>query len=276
MTSYSWVVLRTLSAADRRAGGPRRFPRCDSLHIKVALMKTVRVIHNNVAPVKSLSWRQGTPKEEAQMHKMICGCGTGAPERTAIAVWSNFCAVAPSPDLQQRLKAELNQIRSSGSPLAANFALSRQPRPLGFDDGVIIPPDQFPLDASRRSIAAAALERAPLRGAVRVIVVLVDYSDKHMTQAAGHFNDLFFSTGVLPHGSVKEYYKEVTGGLVDLTGEVVGSFRLPQTLAWYANNNFGIGRPTGAPRANIMADDATAAADPQVNFDPYDNDGNGF
>jgi immune inhibitor A len=239
-------------------------------------MKTVPSDSHNVAPGKNLSWRQVTPKEEAQMHKMICGCGTGASERTAIAVWSDFCAVAPSPDLKQRLKAELNQVRSSGTPLAANFALSRQPRPLGFDDGVIIPPNQFPLGTSRRSIAAAALERAPLRGAVRVIVVLVDYSDKHMTQAAGHFNDLFFSTGVLPHGSVKEYYKEVTGGLVDLTGEVVGPFRLPQTLAWYANNNFGIGRPTGQPRANIMAKDAADAADSSVNFSLYDNDGNGF
>jgi len=97
-----------------------------------------------------------------------------------------------------------------------------------------------------------------------------------MTQPAGHFNDLFFSTGVLPNGSVKEYYKEVTGGLVYLIGEVVGPFRLPQTLAWYANNNFGIGRPTGQPRANIMARDAAAAADPSVNFSLYDNDGNGF
>ena len=74
-----------------------------------------------------------------------------------------------------------------------------------------------------------------------------------MVQTAAHFNDLFFSTGVLPHGSVKEYYAEVTGGLVDIVGEVEGPFRLPQTLAWYANNNFGIGKPTGTPRANIMA-----------------------
>ena len=35
-----------------------------------------------------------------------------------------------------------------------------------------------------------------------------------------HFDDLFFSTGVLPHGSVKEYYSEVTNGLVTLTGSV--------------------------------------------------------
>src|SRR4051794_26108973 len=116
-------------------------------------------------------------REEDDMFKTFCGCSPDASGRTAIAVWSDFCAVAPSPELKERLKTELAQFRASGAPLAANLGLSRQPRPLGFDDGVIIPPDQFPLGTSRRSIAAAALERAPLQGTVRVIVVLVDYSD---------------------------------------------------------------------------------------------------
>jgi immune inhibitor A len=214
---------------------------------------------------------------EAYMRNALHSHCNGAREKTTVAVWSDFCAVAPSPELKQRLKAELARIRSgAAASLSANFAIGRHPRPLGFDDGVIIPPSQFPLGTSRRSIAAAAASRAPLQGTVRVIVVLVDFSDKPMTQPASHFNDLFFSTGVLPHGSVKEYYQEVTGGLVDITGEVVGPYRLPQTLAWYANNNFGIGRPSGEPRANIMADDAAAAADPQVDFALYDNDGNGF
>ncbi|GJD51976.1 hypothetical protein OPKNFCMD_4735 [Methylobacterium crusticola] len=209
------------------------------------------------------------------MHRTFCRCKPDT-RRAAVAVWSDFCAVPPSPELRDRLKSELVQLRSSGTPLAAILALSRQPRRLGFNDGVIIPPEQFPLGTSQRAIAAAAMERAPLRGAVRVIVVLVDYADRAMTQSAEHFRDLFFSTGSLPHGSVKEYYREVTGGLVDLTGEVVGPLRLPQTLAWYANNNFGIGRPTGQARANTMANDAAAAADGAVNFGLYDNDGNGF
>ena len=59
-------------------------------------------------------------------------------------------------------------------------------------------------------------------------------------------------------------------------GEVKGLYRLPQTLAWYANGNFGIGKPTGIPRAHIMAQDAATAANAAVNFAPYDNDGNGY
>ncbi len=199
--------------------------------------------------------------------------------RGAVAIWSEFCAVAPSPELKERLKAGLAEARSRmGSPLAEVLSVARGPRRLGFDDGVIIPPDRFSVGTPLAAIRSAAGERAPLRGAVRVIVVLVEFADKALGQSAAHFNDLFFSSGVLPHGSVKEYYQEVTAGQVDIVGQVVGPFTLPQTLAWYANSNFGIGRPSGEPRANIMARDAAVAADadPGVNFAPYDNDGNGF
>jgi immune inhibitor A len=193
------------------------------------------------------------------------------------AVWSDFCAAPPSPELKARMTAALNDAKTKvESPLAEMLGFTRGPRRLGFDDGVIIPPDQFPVGTSLAKISSAAADRAPLRGTVRVIVVLVQFSDHAMTQQATHFHDLFFSTGVLPHGSVKEYYKEVSGGLVDISGEVVGPFQMPQTLAFYANNNFGIGRPSGTARANIMARDAAVAADPNVNFGQYDNDGNGF
>jgi immune inhibitor A len=195
------------------------------------------------------------------------------------AIWSDFCAVAPSPEAAERLRSERERVRSgaaSEAPLAARVGRGRRPRPLGFNDGVIIPPAEFPPGTPEAVIDRAGLRAAPLRGTVRVVVVLVDFADLAMTETTAHFNDLFFSTGVLPHGSVKEYYHEVTGGLVELVGETIGPLRLPQTLAWYANDNFGIARSGGTPRANIMARDAATAADPAIDFTPYDNDGNGF
>ncbi len=190
------------------------------------------------------------------------------------------CFVAPSPELRERLEKEAAKARGKGGDLLAGItALAPQPRALGFEDGVIIPPDEFPAGTPSALIRAAAAERAPLRGAVRVIVVLVDFSDKKMQATTAHFEELFFSTGVLPHGSVKEFYAEATHGLVDITGDVVGPYRMPHTLNWYANGNFGINRPPvagGTTRARDLAHDAAAAADPAVNFAPYDNDGNGF
>ena len=190
------------------------------------------------------------------------------------------CFVAPSPELRERLEKEAVKTRGKGGALLAGItALAPQPRALGFEDGLIIPPDEFPAGTPSALIRAAAAERAPLRGAVRVIVVLVDFSDKKMQATTAHFEELFFSTGVLPHGSVKEFYAEATHGLVDITGDVVGPYRMPHTLNWYANGNFGINRPPvagGTTRARDLAHDAAAAADPAVNFAPYDNDGNGF
>ena len=55
-----------------------------------------------------------------------------------------------------------------------------------------------------------------------------------MTQTASHYQNLFFSTGVIPTKSdalASDYYKDVTHGLIDIQGQVVGPFRLPQTLA---------------------------------------------
>ena len=144
----------------------------------------------------------------------------------------------------------------------------------GYNDGLIVPGTDFPLGTPLRVAQRGALERAPLRGNVRVIVVLVDFSDAPMTATPHHFEDLFFSTGKLPHGSVREYFKEVSGGLITITGEVVGPYRLPRTLATYAGGGSGTDNP--APNARTMARDAAVLADADVDFGPYDNDGNGF
>ncbi len=185
------------------------------------------------------------------------------------AVHTELCAVAPSPQLRERMREGLR----GGAEVPA---LARDPRPLGFNDGVIRPPSSFPPGTSLTDVRSAAAQRAPLRGTLRVIVVLVDFTDKRFEQATSRFEDLFFSTGAIPTGSVREYYADVTGGLVTITGQVVGPFTMPQTLAWYANGNYGIGKPSGEPRANILAQDAVKAADPGVDFAPYDNDGNGY
>jgi immune inhibitor A len=190
----------------------------------------------------------------------------------AHAIWSDFCAVAPSPELAERLRAERRRVPFESSDIDA----APSPRLPGFNDGMIFPPSAFPPGTPEAVISGAALARTPLRGTVRVIVLLVDFDDRAMTQTTEHFDDLFFSTGVLPSGSVREYYREVSGGLVDLVGKVVGPLRLPQALDWYANGNFGIGRPAGRPRAQLMARDAAVAADGLIDFTEYDNDGNGL
>ncbi len=183
------------------------------------------------------------------------------------------CMVAPHPDLKAKLEAALSALRlHAGSGVVANLLSLRQRRLPGQDDGVIVPPGRAGLSASPRESRAA--RAAPLRGTVRVIVVLVDFSDKAMTATKAHFEDLFFSIGKLPRGSVREYYREVTNGAVDIDGAVVGTYRLPKKLTEYANGASGMGAPT--PNARTMARDALDKANADVDFGPYDNDGNGY
>jgi immune inhibitor A len=184
------------------------------------------------------------------------------------------CLVAPSPQLRERILERLRGINEGpGAGLGGRIVIQPQKRP-GFNDGLIVPGTEYPLGTPLGTVRRAAAARPPLRGAVRVIVVLVDFTDAPMATPPGHFNDLFFSTGRIPTGSVREYFTEASNGLLTLTGQVVGPYRLPRTLAAYAGGKSGTDNPE--PNARTMARDAAKLANGDVNFAPYDNDGNGF
>ena len=187
----------------------------------------------------------------------------------------DLCVVAPAPELKEKLVDQFERLRSRAAELVGRNISLRAPSHVGLNDGLIYPGTYYPLGTTAEVARRAALERAPLRGAVRVVVVLVDFSDKAMAAgAADRFTQLFFSTGELPHGSVKEYFADVSGGQIDIEGEVVGPYRMPQTIAAYAGNDNGMQRAT--PNARTMANDAVTLANPDVDFTPYDNDGNGY
>jgi immune inhibitor A len=184
------------------------------------------------------------------------------------------CLVAPSPQLRERLLERLRSFSDSpGITLGGRIVIEPPKRP-GFNDGLIIPGSEYPLGTPLSTVRRAAAARRPLRGPVRVIVVLVDFSDAPMTATPDHFRDLFFSTGEIATGSVREYFTEASHGLLTLTGEVVGPYRLPRTLASYTGGKAGTENPE--PNARTMARDAAMLANAAVNFAPYDNDRNGF
>lgn len=187
----------------------------------------------------------------------------------------DFCAVPPDPALRQRIGDELARLRADAAGVLAPRLRMTDPTHPGFNDGMLFPGTYFPVGTTLEVARRAALERSPLRGTIRVIVVLVDFTDKPMAEDADErFRGLFFSDDSLPHGSVKEYYTDVSGGLIGMDGEVVGPYRMPKTLATYAGDENGT--QGVVPNARTLADDALTAADPDVDFAPYDNDGNGF
>ncbi len=183
------------------------------------------------------------------------------------------CMVAPHPDLAKQLKAQLDTMKAA-APEFAHMMRLRAPSAAGMNDGLIYPGDMFPLGTPVRVVRSAAADRAPMTGTLKVAVILAQFSDKTMSNTKAHFEDLFFSLGKLPHGSVREYYRDVTHGLVDIVGQVAGPYTLPKTLSEYAHGASGMGGTL--PNARTMAYDAAVAANPSVDFSQYDNDHDGF
>jgi len=146
--------------------------------------------------------------------------------------------------------------------------------------------------------AAAALERLAHRpagvdravraqhppvGHYRALVVLLQFPpDPAITGDPGFladtlahsqeaFDSLFFSVGTEPHGSVRDYYREVSGGQLDLDGLVTRWYTAPHPYSYYVDAQNGFGDP---PRnAQQMAHDALVLADADYDLRQFDNDG---
>jgi immune inhibitor A len=115
------------------------------------------------------------------------------------------CVVAPSPELSEKIKSELARRRKSLKAVPGALLTVRQATPPGFNDGLIYPGSVFPLGTPLSVVRNAAASRTPLSGVVRVIVVLVSFTDEPMTATKQHYEELFFSTGVMPNGSVRVF-----------------------------------------------------------------------
>ena len=112
-----------------------------------------------------------------------------------------------------------------------------------------------------------AYERsAPILGTVKFPVILINFSDTATSFEPADFDELFNGTGY----SVKDYYLEVSGGLVELQFTVVGWFTASKTHDYYGEN--GIGGYDEHPQE--LVSEAINAADPYLDYSEFDNDGN--
>ncbi|KAG0603916.1 hypothetical protein M758_10G130200 [Ceratodon purpureus] len=185
------------------------------------------------------------------------------------------CLVAPHPTVRKHLLEKYNEMKerladSSEMSFLREVLRPIERRPPGFNDALLRPGNTY---RPGMTFAAQLAERTPLRGDVNVIVVMVDFSDKKFTesQTKEHYTKLWFEEGA---NSVKDYFKEVSNGAVDIKGEVVGPYRMPKSISYYANGQSGTGDRT--PNARTMARDAAIKANPNVSFTKYDNDSDGF
>ncbi|KAK3313984.1 peptidase, M6 family [Apodospora peruviana] len=181
------------------------------------------------------------------------------------------CPVPPHPDKLKSIP------ESRDTPLRRRVSIDEgATRPFGLNDGVLFPPPR-PFEGSRRQ---AAEPQPPLRGPLNVLVVLTSFKKMAIRSgAAEYFRDLFFSKNKITTGSVTEYYEEVSGGLVSITGDIFGPYELPETASYYCQDGYGFlnkaaNMAPDNPNTQTMAGhalDALLEDKPDIDLRPYDN-----
>ena len=103
----------------------------------------------------------------------------------SIAVWRDFCAVAPSPELRERQRDELRQFRDGhGLPAAAAVDPARPSALARFRRRDDHPARRVPARHLLPQHQAGRGRARPTAGQVRVVVVLVDFPDHPMNENA--------------------------------------------------------------------------------------------
>lgn len=133
---------------------------------------------------------------------------------------------------------------------------------------------QSQVEAMKAASPAANLTdetKYPTQGTVKLLVILVGFSDLPFTYTNQDFVNLVSQDNYNGTGSVKDYYRDNSDGQFIMDIDVAGPYTLPNTMAWYGGNNqYGSDQ-----RMPYFVSHAINAADPDVNFADYDNDGNG-
>ena len=117
--------------------------------------------------------------------------------------------------------------------------------------------------------------RKKVIGDRKVLVILVNFNDKKFSCTRDDFDRLINQNGYTlqgAHGSVNDYYKEVSGGQLNLIGDVVGPYTLSRDMAYYGKNIDGYANDANPQE---MAREAVSLADADVDFSQYDSDNDG-
>ena len=139
------------------------------------------------------------------------------------------------------------------------------------------------VQAGRRAQINPAGDYFPHEGEPRVLVILANYSDlSYVTENAHDVFDQLCNAEILPQFdetksrnnlcSVRRYFQQSSHGKFNPQLDVVGPVTLPETMEYYGGSAVG-----SSSDANFgqFCRDAIAAVDDEVDFNKYDNDGDG-
>lgn len=109
------------------------------------------------------------------------------------------------------------------------------------------------------------------KGKIYGLTLLVDFSDNVAPFTTSEISDWLNKEGFSEdgcNGSVRDYYLDVSNGLLDLTNEVYGWYRAKHPKSWYEN----LSEYTGS---DSLMKEVFEYFDSQVDYSRYDNDKDG-
>lgn len=132
--------------------------------------------------------------------------------------------------------------------------------------------------ASPHLASSSEMRRSGQVTDLNVVVILIDFPDRAADQVAHpveYYEQLFFSRGELPHGSVADYFHASSHGRLNLNGVVRGWFTAPEPKSKYLANAGGLEvfYDPDFLYARGLVRDAVHLADPTVNYAHFDNEG---
>jgi immune inhibitor A len=148
----------------------------------------------------------------------------------------------------------------------------------GFNDGIF-----FPYELSTggpgaprvipKAAVASVTSKRPKKRKVHAIALLVDFSDNKGKRRAEDFEKLLFDKA--NPNSMTNFYRQLSYGALDLTGEVIGYVRAPQPYSYYTGSESGTGTnyPNNTPG---LLHDALTIFCRSDNLARFDADDDGF
>jgi M6 family metalloprotease-like protein len=132
------------------------------------------------------------------------------------------------------------------------------------------------VSAKRNSIiskSTASYNAFPSVGTRKVLLLLIDYTDKPFIINKEEFENLMNQSNYKGTGSFKDYYAKNSFGKLELTTTVCGWYHASKTMAYYGSND---SRGNDVKPEALVSEAIDQAEADGVNFADYDNDGDGY
>ena len=144
-----------------------------------------------------------------------------------------------------------------------------------FSEAQIKAARQHSSDDFLKSGSGAVRKAYPTTGTVKLLTLLVEFSDVHFMYPKQNFQNLVSQDNYAANGatgSVKDYYRDNSGGRFVMDIDVVGPVRLSQNMAYYG----GYYNDRNDARVGELIREAIRLVDDSVDFSQYDNDHDGI